>query len=277
MLKNKTKAKLKAGGIAYGISVGPEEITFVDLAGALGFDYVMIDWEHNLFDPSQVEDTIRSAEMYGMTSLVRMQLNPEHIHHVLNAGAQGILVARVNSAAEVRAILDAAKFYPEGKRTIFFNGRMTNFGMDLAGKNEREFSLELNRETLVGCIIEEISGVNNLKEILAFPEIDMIHLGPVDLAHSMEWPAKEKVVAAGDQIVTAAVSAGKVMSTTWGVRTGTSQVADMTGILAKGYRMFALSPRAFFRAGGADFLRYAKEATESAGLAVAPPASRIEK
>jgi 4-hydroxy-2-oxoheptanedioate aldolase len=277
MRKNETKAKLKAGGVAYGISVGPEEITFVDVAGALGFDYVMIDWEHNLFDPSQIEDTIRSTEMCGMTPLVRMQLNPEHIQHVLNAGAQGVLIARVNSAADVRAILDAAKFRPEGKRTIFFNGRVSKFGADLAGKSERDFSLDLNNETLVGCIVEEISGVNNLDEILAFPGIDLIHLGPVDLAHSMEWPAKAKVDAVGDRIVAAAVKAGKVMSTTWGVRTGTSQVADMAGILAKGYRMFALSPRAFFRAGGADFLKYAERAAKSAGLAPAPPPSRTEK
>src|SRR5262245_20748215 len=112
--KNRTKAKLKAGEIAYGIAVGPAEIGFVDVAGALGFDCVMIDWEHNLFDPSQIEETIRAADVYGMTSLVRMQLNAEHISHVLNAGAQGVLVARVNSAADVRTILNAAKFHTEG-------------------------------------------------------------------------------------------------------------------------------------------------------------------
>src|SRR4051812_2009196 len=147
--KNRTKAKLEAGGVAYGISVGPAELTFIDVAGDLGFDYVMIDWEHNLFDPSQIEETIRAADVHGMTSLVRMQLNPEHIAHVLNAGAQGVLVARVNSAGDVRTILDAAKFHPEGKRTVFFSGRGTNFGADLAGQSAREFSLEVNRETLI--------------------------------------------------------------------------------------------------------------------------------
>src|SRR5436305_8081072 len=113
--QNMTKVKLQAVGISYGISVGPAETTFIDVAGTLGFDYVMIDWEHNLFDPSQIEETIRAADIHGMTSLVRMQLNAEHIAHVLNAGAQGVLVARVNSAADVRTILDAAKFHPEGK------------------------------------------------------------------------------------------------------------------------------------------------------------------
>jgi staphyloferrin B biosynthesis citrate synthase len=269
--KNRTKAKLKAGSAAYGVTVGPGELTLVELGGALGFDYVMIDWEHYLFNARDVEDVIRVADIYGMTSLVRMQLNPEHIAHVLSAGAQGVLVARVNSAADVRTILDAAKFHPEGKRTIFFNGRATNYRLDLAGASEREFSRDLNRETLIGCIIEEISGVEKLAEIMAFPEIDMIHLGPADLAHSMAWPAKEKVDAASEQIIATAVKAGKAMSTTWGARKGTSEASDMTDALAKGYRMFVVSPRAYFRAGGAEFLRYAKQAAKTHGLPILPP------
>ena len=264
--KNRTKAKLKAGGVALGATVGPGEITRVELAGALGFDYVMIDWEHYLFDPGEIENCIRAADIYGMTPIVRMQNNPEHIAHVLCAGAQGILVARVNGAADVRAILDAAKFHPEGRRTVFFNGRNTNYRLDLGGKTPAEFSLDVNRETLIGCIVEENTGVNNLAEILAFPGIDMIHHGPEDLAHSMGWPDKAQVAAGTDRIVAGAVKAGKFMSTTWGARAGTSEESEMAGSLAKGFRMFVVQPRAYFRAGGAQFLKYATKAAESAGI-----------
>ena len=264
--KNRTKAKLEAGGVAYGISVGPAEIGFVDVAGALGFDYVMIDWEHYLFDPSEIENCIRAADIHGMTPIVRMQNNPEHIAHVLCAGAQGILVARVNSAADVRAILDAAKFHPEGKRTVFFNGRNTNYRLDLGGKTPAEFSLDVNRETLIGCIVEEKTGVANLAEILAFPEVDMIHHGPEDLAHSMGWPDKAQVAACTEKIVAGAVKAGKFMSTTWGARAGTSEESEMGGNLAKGFRMFVVQPRAYFRAGGAQFLKYATQIAEKSGI-----------
>ena len=64
--KNRTKAKLKAGGVAYGITVGPGELTLVELGGALGFDYVMVDWEHYLFSARDIEDVIRAADIYGM-------------------------------------------------------------------------------------------------------------------------------------------------------------------------------------------------------------------
>src|SRR4051794_40478768 len=96
--KNKTKEKLRAGAAVFGATVGPNEITLVELAGALGFDYVVLDWEHYLFDPRAIEESIRAADVYGMTSIVRMEYNVEHIAHVLNTGAQGILVARVTTA-----------------------------------------------------------------------------------------------------------------------------------------------------------------------------------
>lgn len=256
--KNRTKAKLKAGGRAYGISVSPGEVSFVDLAGALGFDYVMIDWEHYLFDAGEIDLLIRAAQSHGMTPLVRMELNTEHIAHVLNAGAQGILIARVNGPDQVRILLDAAKFHPEGRRTIFFNGRATNYRQDLAGMSDQAFSLELNEEILIGCIIEEISGAEHLADILAFPEIDMIHLGPADLAHSMGWPEQRVVEAVSDRIVGAALDAGKALSTTWGVRAGASEDAELSHAFSRGYRMFAVSPRSYFKAGGAQFLRHAE-------------------
>ena len=118
----------------------------------------------------------------------------------------------------------------------------------------------------LGCIVEEVTGVNNLAEILAFSGIDMIHHGPEDLAHSMGWPDKAQVAAGTDRIVAGAVKAGKFMSTTWGARAGTSEEAEMAGNLAKGFRMFVVQPRAYFRAGGAQFLKYATQIAEKSGI-----------
>jgi staphyloferrin B biosynthesis citrate synthase len=258
---NKTKAKVQAGGVAFGASVSPHEAGLVELAGLLGFDYVVIDWEHYLFDARMVEECIRAAELRGLTPIVRMQNNPERIQHLLNAGAQGVLIARVNDANDVRAILAAAKFHPEGKRTVFYNGRGGDFGLAVAPGESRQWTLDTNRETLIGCIIEEITGVNELANILAFPEIDMIHLGPWDLAHSMGWPPQDEVGDLGDKIVSEATKAGKAMSTTWG-----GSADKWSDALAKGYRMFTVSPRGYFKTGGAQFLRQVKEIAASKGM-----------
>jgi len=256
--KNKTKTKLKAGGAVLGVSVALGDVDSVELAGLLGFDYVLVDCEHDLFNQKSVEEIVRAANLYELTPIVRMQNDPELILHVLNAGAQGILVARVNSKADVQTILDAAKFHPEGKRTIFFRSRGANFGFDVV-KTPQQWTLDSNKETLIGCIIEEISGVNNLASILATPEIDMIDLGPLDLAHSMGWAPQQEVDDLVAKIVADSVSAGKSLFTQ-------GNIGTMSEALEKGFRLFTVSPRGFFQAGATEFLKQANELARLKGV-----------
>ena len=91
--KNRTKAKIKAGEIVRGITVSVNDPNIVELAGALGFDFVVIDCEHDLFNGRALEHNIRAANLHDMTPIVRTQNNSELILHALNAGAQGVLVA----------------------------------------------------------------------------------------------------------------------------------------------------------------------------------------
>jgi 2-keto-3-deoxy-L-rhamnonate aldolase RhmA len=258
---NKTKAKLKAGGIAFGAAVSPHEANLVELAGLLGFDYIVIDWEHFLFDGRQVEECIRAADLHEVTAFVRLHNDAERIQHVLNAGAQGVVVARVNTVEDVRSILYAAKFHPRGQRTIFYNGRGGDFGLAVAPGQSQQWTIDSNEQTMVGCIIEEITGYNNLQAILAFHEIDMIHLGRWDLSHSMGWPDPKDVDEKVDHIIAEAAKAGKAVSATWH---GTMDRWEQS--VAKGNRMFTVSPRGYFKSGGAQFLRQAKEAAAGKGL-----------
>ncbi|MER3399478.1 MAG: hypothetical protein C4316_13305 [Chloroflexota bacterium] len=44
-------------------------------------------------------------------------------------GVQGIHVPRVNTGAEARALVQWARFYPQGKRTFYALGRPANYGI----------------------------------------------------------------------------------------------------------------------------------------------------
>ena len=258
--ENKTKAKIKAGEVTLGATVGVIDPNVIELAGALGFDFVTIDCEHDLFNERDLENAIRAANVYEVTPIVRMQNNPELILHALNGGAQGILVARVNSALDARAVVDAAKFHPEGKRTVFFRSRGGTFTLDVAESSPKQWSLDVNRETMIGCIIEEIDGVNNLDEILAIPEIDFIDLGPLDLAHSMGWPEQAKVNGLVDKIVSDSIKAGRAVAIP-------ATVETLPGLLDKGFRMLTVSPLEYFQFGGAEFLKEARAILKSRGIA----------
>jgi 4-hydroxy-2-oxoheptanedioate aldolase len=254
---NRTKEILKTGGAAFGITVGPNDADLVEMAGLLGFDFAIIDCEHDLFDESALTQVLRAADLHGMTAIARMQNNPELLLHALDGGAQGVLVARVNTAADAQFVVDVAKFHPEGKRTIFFRSRGGGYALDIG--SPEQWTLDTNAETMAGCIIEEITAVNNLSEILAQPGIDFIDLGPLDLSHSMGWAEQSAVSGLVDKVVADSVNAGKSV-----VIPANSE--NIPALLDKGFRMLTVSPREFFQAGATQFLNKGQEALSSKGF-----------
>ena len=256
---NKTKAKLKAGGVAFGVAVSPYDISSIELAGAMGFDFAAIDCEHDLFDPQMAEAAIRAADVYGMTPIIRIMNNPELILHLLDAGAQGVWVARVNSIAEAKRVINSAKFHPEGTRTIFFRSRGGNFGLDVS--SAKQWTLDTNRETMLGFILEGIGGYNLLDEILAMPELDFVDLGPLDLAHSLGWPEQKEVDGMVDRIISESAKAGKAV-------TGSGSMDTLAETLALGRRMITVSPRGYFQSAAPQFLKDARALAKAKGYLV---------
>ena len=255
--QNRTKAKLAAGGAAFGVTVGPNDTDLVEMAGLLGFDFAIVDCEHDLFNEGALTQVIRAADVHGMTTIARMQNNSELLLHAVDGGAQGVLAARVNSAEDARALVDAVKFHPLGKRTIFFRSRGGGYALDIG--SPEQWTLDTNQETMAGCIIEEITAVNNLAEILELPGIDFIDLGALDMAHSMGWPDQSEVNDLVDKVIADSVKAGKAVVTP-------ADVDNIPALLDKGFRMLTVSPRSFFQSGATRFLSRGQEVLASKGI-----------
>ena len=102
--------------------------------------------------------------------------------------------------------------------------------------------------------------MNNLADILATPGLDFIDLGPLDLAHSMDWPEQAQVRGHVEKIIKDSIAAGKA------VNSG-ANADNLADILDRGFRMITVSPREFFQSGGARFLAHAVEVLRSKGLA----------
>ena len=186
-----------------------------------------------------------------------MHNNPELILHALDAGAQGVLAARVNTAADAQAVVDAGKFHPEGKRTIYFRSRGGGYALDIP--SPQQWTLDTNQETMAGCIIEEITAMNNLSEILAVPGIDFIDLGPLDMSHSMGWAQQSEINDLVDTVVRDSVKAGKVV-------VSPANTDNIPSLLDKGFRMLTVSPREFFQSGATRFLNHGREVLASKGI-----------
>ena len=104
----------------------------VEIFGALGYDFVMIDCEHGPASLDQVEHMVRAAESFGITPIARI---PDHsdqtILRFLDRGLQGIIVPHVNTGEQAAAIARAARYYPDGYRGMG-GGRAQDYGIGVA-------------------------------------------------------------------------------------------------------------------------------------------------
>lgn len=109
------KARLAAGEPAFGASVMFPSPQIVEMLGAFGFDWVLLDCEHGSLTAESVELMALAAQASGMTPIARPATkNAEDIARVLDRGVQGVQVPHVVTAEDARAIVQAVKYHPSG-------------------------------------------------------------------------------------------------------------------------------------------------------------------
>lgn len=212
---NQAKLNLANGGIATVINGSPMSPDIVDMLGPLGFDAIWIEAEHGDVDYGDIPNLTRACDLWGMTSLVRVnRAEPGIIYRTLDVGAMGIVVPHVNTANEAEEIAKAAKFYPLGNRG-YFSSRQS-YGVD-------DFVHNANQQSMVVVMIEDVLAVKNLDEILAVDNIDVYFVAPGDLGQSMGILDMNdpRVTQTVDDVITRIVSAGKVAGGTGGAARAT--------------------------------------------------------
>lgn len=176
MRENRAKHKLERGEVVVCLS-GNNSTHMIDQLGPLDFDAIWIEGEHGPVDFADIPDLTRACDLWGMTSIVRVnQNNSGIIYRTFDVGAQGIVVPHVNTAEEAKAVVDAAKFHPLGNRGMYVSRQ--GYGVD-------DYFQRANDETLVIVLIEDIIAVNNLAEILTVDNVDVFFVAPSDLAQTM--------------------------------------------------------------------------------------------
>ncbi|BBB90269.1 MAG TPA: aldolase/citrate lyase family protein [Methylomusa anaerophila] len=213
-MRNRMKEKLLQGKPVLGISMMIPAVQLVDMAGKLGFDWVLIDCEHGSISLETVELMAMAAEASHMTSIIRPPKNdPEIILRYMDRGVMGVQAPHVNNASEAQEIVAAVKYHPLGKRSLAVGTRSANYGFNL---NLSEYAQQSNRETLVCIQIEDKDALGNIASIAAVAGIDVLFIGPSDLSQSLGYPgaADHPVVQKAMQEAFAAIiNAGKAAGT----------------------------------------------------------------
>jgi 2-keto-3-deoxy-L-rhamnonate aldolase RhmA len=151
----------------------------VESMGPIGFDILCLDAEHGALGIVELEDLIRAADLANLPALVRVQDVGAEISRVLDLGAAGIIVPRVETAEQAREVVQRARYAPEGGRGAGA-GRASDYGMQL-----QSYLTTANQNLLVIVQIETARGLAAVDEIAAVPGLDGLCMGPLDLSISM--------------------------------------------------------------------------------------------
>jgi 2-dehydro-3-deoxyglucarate aldolase/4-hydroxy-2-oxoheptanedioate aldolase len=188
MRVNLTRERLAKGETVYGCGLqvyrAPE---IVRCFAAAGFDYVFIDQEHGSFNLETVHDMIIASKTCGITPIVRVgELQYTLCARLLDQGAQGIILPRVEEPKLLEEALSWFRFPPVGKRGFGINPTMIEYEM----RTMPEIVAHQNRETLAVVQIETVRAVERCDELLALPGLDVIMIGPADLSISLGIPGQ---------------------------------------------------------------------------------------
>jgi 4-hydroxy-2-oxoheptanedioate aldolase len=249
MQTNHTKAKLAEGKVVFGAIVNRYAPDQVELFGAIGYDFVMIDCEHGPIDLDQVEHMVRAAEVFGITPITRV---PNHeastILRYLDRGVQGIIVPHVNTRVTAESVAQAARYFPDGLRGMA-GGRPHNYGV---GVTRSESTQWINSQMLVIPMVEETEAVDNLDAILTVPGVDVLHVASGDLGQSMGNPGAAVVRDVMRQVIPRIRAAGKL------VGVGGNSPSDADGVaefIKLGANFVTISATGLLRLGAEDFRR----------------------
>ncbi len=210
VVPNHTKEKLKAGEVCLGFGVrNARTVDVAKIAKVCGYDWLFIDMEHSALSMESVGNMSCAALDAGITPIVRAA-GHEHFHasRPLDAGAQGIVVPHINSAAEAKRVASQCLYPPVGHRSLA--GGMAQ--LEYASLPMAEATRTLNDNALVVVMIESPEAVQNADEMAAVPGIDVLLFGTNDLCAEMGIPGQyghPDVAKAYDRVLSACRNNGK--------------------------------------------------------------------
>lgn len=187
----------------------------VEFIGHLGFDWVLLDAEHDGLSVERAYELIIAADNVGLGTVIRIPANtPDQILAFAETGANSLIVPHIMSADAARHLVDAITFPPKGRRGLGAGSRAANYGLTQTGKEY--FAAESH--AMPAALLEDVEAYDDIDEILAIDGLDILCLGTGDLSGSLGIPgesahpsvveraraATEKILAAGKHISSAA-------------------------------------------------------------------------
>jgi 4-hydroxy-2-oxoheptanedioate aldolase len=181
MGENTLRALWARGGTALGGWLTVPSSFSAEIMAHIGFDWVCVDMQHGMIDFSQLVPMLQGISSTATTPLVRVPRNePGIIGKSLDAGAWGVIVPMVNTAAEAEEAVAACRYAPTGIRS--YGPLRANY---YAGS---DYFARANAEVACIVMVETEVAVDNVEDIVSVPGVDAVYVGPADLSITLGLP-----------------------------------------------------------------------------------------
>lgn len=213
---NKLREKLNSGKTAIGSHISLSDSSVTEIMGDMGFDYLWIDMEHTSMSREDLRNHFVAARATGVSPIVRIpEVSQVQAKPILEMGPEGIVFPQVNSYELALEAVAACRYPPVGNRG-WGPRRAMHFGADMTAQEY----IRSSDDILTILQFENIAAYKELDKILSIEGLDVIMLGPCDLASSMghigDWfnPEVEAVV---DDVFERVHKGGKKMGVSIGL------------------------------------------------------------
>jgi 4-hydroxy-2-oxoheptanedioate aldolase len=176
---SKVKAKLSRNEPALITTLHFIDPTLYEMTSLMGFDGIWMDLEHHHYSVETAANLMRAARV-GASDIIARPAKGEFMRmaRLLEAGAQGIMYPRCESAAEAAELVRWAKFAPQGERGV----DSANADAPYCSAPIGPYLRNANENTLVIVQIESPKAVRAVDAIAKVPGVDVLMMGPGDLS-----------------------------------------------------------------------------------------------
>jgi len=216
MYPSDIRQKLKTGKPVLSTSMPSFEPHIANATYNCKPDWVFIDTEHNPLGTESMGTLCVDGRKKGVAPVVRIPWNdPAYIKKAFDVGAVGVMIPQIDTPEEVKRAIHDGKYPPVGERGI-----APYFAQYLDGVSARDVVDNANDETLLLLQMESVEAYEQIDEILAIPDFEVILVGPADLSASLGFPGDDatnpKTANLMVDLVQKAKGTGKTLATTMG-------------------------------------------------------------
>jgi 4-hydroxy-2-oxoheptanedioate aldolase len=180
------RARVLSGETLFGLFLDLGSPFSAEICARAGYDWLVVDLEHGAGTEAGLVGLLQSVEVGGSTAVVRPQSGERlRIGRALDLGAAGIVIPRLESAAEAREAVSFLRYPPAGVRGVALRTRGAGLGTVAHGEVH-----QINERILGIVQIESVGALREADQIAAIDGVDVLFVGPADLTHSLGIPGQ---------------------------------------------------------------------------------------